>query len=80
MTGNRLSDLNAHLFAQLERLATPDMTAEQITAEVKRTEAIVAVSDQVAGLAEMQLRAAKVYAEHGERILPLLPQIGRAAE
>ena len=76
MTKNRLSDLNDHLFAQLERLADEDMTAEQIEQEVKRTEAIVAVSDQITGNAELQLKAAKLFAEHGTGVLPMLPQIG----
>lgn len=78
--GSKLSDLNEHLFAQLDRLSAKDMTPEQITAEVQRTDAIVAVSDQIAGLADMQLRAAKVYAEHGKAVLDMLPQIGKATE
>ncbi len=78
--GTKLSDLNEHLFAQLDRLAAKDMTPEQITAEVQRTDAIVAVSDQIAGLADMQLRAAKLYAEHGKAVLDMLPQIGKATE
>lgn len=75
---NKLSDLNDHLFAQLERLGAEDMTPEQIEAEVQRTEAIVAVSDQIAGLAGMQLQAAKLYAQHGPAVADYLPRIGRA--
>jgi hypothetical protein len=33
---SKLSQLNEHLFAQLDRLSKPDMTPEQIEAEVKR--------------------------------------------
>lgn len=73
---NKLGDLNNHLFAQLERLADEDMTAEQIETEVKRAEAIVAVADKITGNAELQLKAAKLYAEHGQGVLPMLPQIG----
>lgn len=80
MSGHRLSDLNKHLFDQLDRLAKPDMTAEEISSEVARTDAVVALSDQIAGLADMQLRAAKLYAEYGATILPYLPQIGSAVE
>jgi len=47
MTKNKMSDLNNHLFAQLERLAVENMTLEQIESEVKRTDAIVSLADQV---------------------------------
>lgn len=76
---NRLSDLNNHLFAQLERLAEDDLSPEGIEQEVKRTEAIVKLADQITGNADLQLKAAKLFAEHGEAILPMLPQIGKAA-
>lgn len=77
---NKLSDLNNHLFAQLERLASEDLTAEQIDAEVKRAEAIVSIADQITGNAELQLKAAKLFADHGPQILPMLPQIGKASQ
>lgn len=73
---NKLSDLNDHLFAQLERLANEELTSEQIDAEVRRTDAVVAIADQIVGNAELALKAAKLYADHGEKILNMLPQIG----
>ncbi len=78
MTKNKLGDLKDHLFAQLERLADDDLTPEQIEAEVKRTDAIVSLSDQIVGTADLQLKAAKLFAEHGAGVLPHLPQIGKA--
>lgn len=75
---NKLSDLNDHLFAQLERLADEGMDADQLDQEVKRAEAIVAVADQITGSADLQLKAAKLFAEHGGAVLPMLPQIGRS--
>jgi hypothetical protein len=45
---NKLTDLNNHLFAQLERLSDESLTAEQIDLEVKRSEAIVGVAEQIA--------------------------------
>ncbi len=74
---NKLSDLNNHLFAQLERLGEEDMTPEAIEAEATRAEAIVKLSDQITGTARLGLQAAKLYAEHGKAVLPMLPQIGR---
>lgn len=77
---NKLSDLNNHLFAQLERMADEGMTAEQIDQEAKRAEAIVSVADQITRNAELQLKAAKLFADHGAQILPMLPQIGGPRE
>lgn len=47
MTKNRLSDLNDHLFAQIERLSDEDPPTDKIEIEVKRGHAIVAVADQI---------------------------------
>ncbi|WP_102226850.1 hypothetical protein [Acidimangrovimonas sediminis] len=80
MKKNRLSDLNDHLFAQLERLSDESLTAEQIEQEVKRAGAIVDVADQVSENAKLQLTAAKLFAEHGAQVLPHLPAIGKAQE
>ena len=77
---NKLSDLNNHLFAQLERLADENMDPDAIEHEVKRTDAIVKVSDQVLRNADTTLKAAKLFAEHGSQVLPHLPQIGNKAE
>ena len=74
---NKLTDLNDHLFAQLERLADEGLSSEEIEREVKRATAIVEVSDQVLHIADTGLKAAKLYAEHGEAVLPHLPQIGK---
>jgi hypothetical protein len=38
------------------------------------------LSIQVTGNAELQLKAAKLFAEHGGGVLPYLPAIGRATE
>lgn len=73
---NKLSDLNNHLFMQLERLDDGELTAEQIETEVKRSTAMVAVADQISNNADLQLKAAKLFAEHGEKVVSHLPQIG----
>lgn len=80
MTRNRMSDLKDHLFAQLERLGDETLTAEQITAEAKRAEAIIGLADQITENAKMQLAAARLFADHGDKILPMLPQIGKQAD
>jgi hypothetical protein len=74
---NKLSDLNNHLFAQLERLSDEDLKPEEIEREVKRTEAIVAVSEQIIQNADLVLKGAKLVADHGNYIGSMLPMIGR---
>lgn len=75
MTKNKLSDLNDHLFAQIERLGDEDLTAEQIESETKRASAIVAVADQIVNNARLQLHAVKLLADHGDRFKPHLTMI-----
>ena len=72
---NRLSDLNNHLFAQLERLSDEGLSAERIEEEVKRADAIVSVADQIASGFKLQLQAANLIAVHGDRFAKMLPQI-----
>jgi hypothetical protein len=72
---NKLADLNNHLFAQLERLSDEELTTEQIEAEVKRTDAIVDVSEQILRNADLHLKAAALIADHGERFHDKLPMI-----
>lgn len=73
---NSITALNDHLFAQIDRLSGPNLTAEDIDKEVKRAGAIVSVSDSIIDNAKTQLVAAKLFAEHGSQVLPMLPQIG----
>lgn len=75
-----MADLNSALFAQLDRLSNTELDAENLEREVQRTEAIVALSDQITGNANLQLKAAKLFADHGQTVLPHLPQIGSAEE
>jgi hypothetical protein len=77
---NKLSDLNNHLFAQLERLGEEGLTSEQIQDEVKRSEAITDVADQIIRNADLQLKAVTVLANHGDRFKPMLPMIGETTE
>lgn len=72
---NRLIDLNNHLFSQLERLSEEGLTAEQIDSEVKRTDAIVGVSEQIIRNAELSLKAVALVATHGDRFAAALPMI-----
>lgn len=72
---NKLSDLNDHLFAQIERLSDEDLSAEQIDQESKRGQAIVAVADKIIHNASLQLQAAKIMSEHGYDPVASLPML-----
>jgi len=62
---NKLSDLNDHLFAQIERLSSEDLTPEQLDREAKRGAALVAVADQIIRNAGLKIQAAKILSDHG---------------
>lgn len=62
---NKITDLNNHLFAQLERLGDESLTPEAIERECKRADAIVAVSEQVIRSATVSLKAAELIALNG---------------
>jgi uncharacterized protein YwqG len=79
---NKLSDLNNHLFAQIERLSEEGLTADQVELEAKRGSAVVAVADKIIENAALQLKAVSLFAEHGERagrfIAPMLEDSRKA--
>lgn len=79
-TKNRLSDLNDHLFAQIERLSDESLTTEQIETEARRGIAIVAAVDQVLRLSSLQVQAAKVASDHGIDPTPYLPKFNSDAK
>lgn len=57
MALNKLTDLNNHLFAQLERLGEEELTPEQLASEVSRAKAISAVADKIIQNAKVTLEA-----------------------
>lgn len=59
MTQNTLSDLNNHLFMQLERLNDEDMDSEELEKETKRARAISDIAKQVIDNANLALNVAK---------------------
>jgi len=58
MARNTLSDLNNHLFAQLERLSDEDITQEQLSKEVERSRAINGVAKNIIDNAKTALEGA----------------------
>ena len=54
---NKLTDLNNHLFAELERLSEEDLKGEELANEIDRARAITAVSTQIIQNGALALRA-----------------------
>lgn len=65
---NKLTDLNDHLFAQLERLSDEGLSPDDIAKEVSRAQAVVAVADCIVSNAGVQLKTMELVAEHSGRI------------
>lgn len=76
---NKLSDLNDHLFAQIERLGDEDLSEDQIEKEAKRADAIVSVADQIIRNADLQFKSAALLAQHGYHFEPHLAHIAPKA-
>lgn len=62
MAKNKLSDLNNHLFAQIERLSDEELTDEQLEKEVKRSKAMIGVSAQIIKGNKLVIEAMKLVA------------------
>lgn len=75
---NKITDLNDHLFAAMERLSDETLTAEELDREVKRSQAIVAVADKITANHDTAIKATRMIAEYGDIARPLLPMIGKA--
>lgn len=76
---NKLSDLNDHLFAQIERLSDEDLSPENIEKEAKRGKAMAEIADQIIRNADIQLQAARIARAAGGDALQFLPP-GRVIE
>lgn len=57
---NKLSDLNNHLFAQLERLSDEDLKGEKLEEEISRAKAVTSIANQIISNGSLVLDAAKL--------------------
>ena len=71
---NKLSDLNNHLFAQLERLGDEDLTGDNLLEEISRARAITDVSGQIIQNASLALKVCIAASDtvRAERLPPML--------
>ena len=54
---NRLSDLNNHLFAEVERLSDEQLKGEKLQEEITRSKALSSVATQIIDNARLALKA-----------------------
>lgn len=56
---NNLSDLNNHLFVQLELLNSGELNDEELERELKKSKALTSISTQILNIARLQISAIK---------------------
>jgi len=61
---NKLSDLNNHLFMQLERLGDESLTPEELAQEIKRSQAIGGISKNIIENANLVYQAKRTSLEY----------------
>ena len=68
---NKLTDLNDHLFAQLERLSDEDIKGEELDEAIKRGSAIAEIAEQVISSNTLQLKAVSMAYDMGLNAKPV---------
>ena len=72
---NKLTDLNNHLFLQLERLSDEDLTEEELSKEIRRSRALTNVAKPIIANAQLMLEAQKHLDEYGRRDTVSIPDL-----
>lgn len=72
---NTLGDLNNHLFVQLEKMDDDELTGEQLDNEIRRTEAMAKISEQIIKNGELQFRVMKHMDEYGYERQKAIPDM-----
>lgn len=76
-TRNKISDLNNHLFEQLERLNEEDLTGDHLKEEIARARAITGIASQIVANGQLVLKATiakNEYLNRGEKLPSLLEE------
>lgn len=72
---NKLTDLNNHLFTQMERLNDEDLDVEQLNTEIKRAKAMSSIASNIINNAALNLEACKYIDEFGGRKNVTVPEM-----
>lgn len=71
MTKNKLTDLNDHLFAELERLGDEELTGDELKEELGRAKGVATISSQIIKNANTMLSAARFFDDHMNDDIPV---------
>jgi hypothetical protein len=72
---NTLSDLNNYLFEQLERLNDDSLSEDELEREMKKTDAVVKVSEKIIETGELAFRTMQHMDQYGygsDRVIPAM--------
>ena len=72
---NKLTDLNNHLFTQLERLNEEGLEGDKLADEIARAKAITSISSQIISNGNLVLEANKFKAETLGRSKTKMPEM-----
>ncbi|MBP2098839.1 hypothetical protein [Enterococcus rivorum] len=61
MTQNKLTDLNNHLFEQIERLNDDALNMEELEKEIKRAQAMKGIAEKIIDNANTVIRGSQLY-------------------
>ena len=64
-----------HLFAQLEKLGDDDLKGDELDAEIRRSEAMAKVGEQIIKTGELQLKALQHMDEYGYDRKKIVPEM-----
>lgn len=74
---NKLSDLNDHLFAQLERLGEENMDQEKLKLEIERSKVMANVAREIISNGNLVLKAQVAMKDHNLQGAPDLLCLGK---
>lgn len=69
---NKLTDLNNHLFEELERLNDEDLKGDDLEVEMARAKAVSDIAQAIINNGNLILKAQKHYAEYGIAVPSIL--------
>lgn len=71
---NSLSDLNNHLFAQLERLGDEELIGDKLMEEISRAKAVTGIASQIVANGNLVLNSIRTkeefFSDKNKRVLP----------